>query len=180
MVIFPNLTAPRQPSVWHHHIHAHQPFPKPNLQVHIPVHTNVFTLTHTWVKTSYEALALGCSLLPPLSWPSEHVASGARRGTFLLVLPSAHKPAGPEACAAEVGMGLGRCSGHILSGQGGALGPSLHLHPWVIQVVEPPTALPEFSPAFFLFVAYWHSSCNKHPELTAFFFFSFWPVPLRL
>lgn len=64
----PTWTALGQPSVWHHHIHAlHQPFPKPNLQVHTPIHTNVFTLTHTWVKTSCEALALGCSLLPPLS-----------------------------------------------------------------------------------------------------------------
>ena len=34
------------------------------------VHIHVFTLTHTWAKIFYEALALGCSLLPPLSWPS--------------------------------------------------------------------------------------------------------------
>ena len=102
----------------------------------------------------------------------ERVPSGARRGTFLPVPSSACRALSPCGRAGN-GLGLDRCSRYTSSPGGGALDPSLHLRPWVFQVVEPPPAFPEFSAAFFLFVTYWRSSCKKHLELTFVFFFLF-------
>ena len=142
------------------------------------IHIHVFTLTHTWAKTSYEALALGCSLLPPLSWPSEHVASGARRGTFLLIPLLCTSLQGPEPERPRWEWAQAAARG-TSSGAGGR--PGLESPPSPLGRPGPGATrrIPEFSAAFVLFVAYWHSSCNKHPELTAFFSSSFWLVPLR-
>lgn len=149
VVIFPNLTAPRQPGVCTITSTPTSPSPNPACRC-IRTFTHMCSHSHTLGRRPpmrpWPWAAPCCPHCPgPASaW---RVGPGGGLSFWSPFCARACRALSPRGCA---GNGPGPLLGAHPLGQGSALDLSLRLRPWVVQVVEPPAAflssqLPSFS-----------------------------------
>ena len=153
VVIFPNLTAPRQPGVCTITSTPTSPSPNPACRC-IRTFTHMCSHSHTLgQRPPMRPWPWAAPCCPPLSWSSERVASGAWRGTFLLVPLLCTSLQGPEPERLRWEWAWAAARG-TSSGAGERPGPESPPSPLGRPGRGATRSIPEFSAAFFLFVAY--------------------------